>query len=237
MKHCFKSFCVNIFSSWLWIFWMVWLIFSYSLVIFSHPVIYEVYFFLSEVIPFRLVKGDPLNFTVFDLVLNPILNSCKLSTILKSLETVHIVEIIPQIMGFIDMLRELNSLSLECRFVSTANIASIMPLILYFFLGISLLCKLIDNNGSYNISKENFKKSPINQIWHELFFITILIDTLPDNPLGIQWLYTWSYRVTMLIYSVDVNIDFFIFIQRNDVIVDCHESENKWKDYCEQAHD
>ena len=65
-------------------------------------------------------------------------------------------------MSFVDMLRELNSFSLKGRFVSTANIASIVSLILYFFFGISLFGKFINNNGSNDISEKNFEESPID---------------------------------------------------------------------------
>lgn len=95
-------------------------------------------------------------------MLNPVLYSCKLSTVFESLETVHVIEVVPQIMSFIDMLRELNSFSLKRWFISTANITSVMSLILYFFFRVSLLGKFINNDGSNDISEENFKESPIN---------------------------------------------------------------------------
>jgi hypothetical protein len=54
-------------------------------------------------------------------------------------------------MSLVYMLREFDTFSLKRRFISTANIASIMSLILYFFFCISLLGEFINNDGSNDI--------------------------------------------------------------------------------------
>jgi len=95
-------------------------------------------------------------------MLNPILYSCKFCTVLESLQTVHIIKVVPKIMSFVDVLRKLNSFSLESRLISTTNVASIMSLVFYFFFGVSLFSEFINYDGSNNIGKKNFKETPIN---------------------------------------------------------------------------
>lgn len=40
----------------------------------------------------------------------------------------------------------------------------------------------------------------------------------------------------MFIDSVDIDINFFILVQWDDIIVNCHEPENERKDYSQQTH-
>jgi hypothetical protein len=56
-------------------------------------------------------------------------------------------------MGFIDMLDEIETFSLESRLISTADVAAVIALVLDFLLGVTLLCKLIDDDGGNYVGK------------------------------------------------------------------------------------
>ncbi len=68
---------------------------SWIKVAFPDPIVYEVDFFLSKIVSFRLIKRDPLNFTVFDLVFDPVLDACELCAVFESFKTVHVIEVVP----------------------------------------------------------------------------------------------------------------------------------------------
>jgi hypothetical protein len=130
----------------------------------SDPIIDKINLFLGKIISFGLIEGYPLNLTILDLVLNPILNTSELGAILQPLQTVHVVEIVPQVVGFINMLNKIQTLSLKSGLISTTDIASVVALILDFLLCVTLLGELINNNGSNNIRQQYLEESPINQV-------------------------------------------------------------------------
>ena len=122
-------------------------------VIFSDPIINQVYFLFGKVFSFRFIQRYPLNFAVFYLMFDPVLNSCKLCTVLQSLKTIHVVKVVPLIMGFVYMFDEIIAFSLKNRFIRTAYITSVMTLVLYFLFCISLLSKLVNNDSRNNVSE------------------------------------------------------------------------------------
>ena len=97
--------------------------------------------------------------------------------------------------------------------------------------------ELVNNDGGNDIGKEDLEKSPVNNIRHELVLVPILVHTLADDLLGIQRLDAWRDRVTVLVDSVDVNINLFIFIQGDDVVVDGQETENERENHSQKTHD
>ena len=86
----------------------VWVLFGEGVVL-AGPFVDKIDFFFSEVITFGLIERNPFDFTVFDLVLNPILDAGELGAVLEPFETIHVVEVVPEVVSFIDMFHKVNS--------------------------------------------------------------------------------------------------------------------------------
>ena len=95
---------------------------------------------------------------------DPVLNTSKLSTIFKSFKAIHIIEIIPKVMSFVDMLKKVKSLSLKSGLVSATNVATIVSFVLNFLFGVSLLSELVNNDSCNDIGEKDLEKAPVNQI-------------------------------------------------------------------------
>lgn len=52
--------------------------------------------------------------------------------------------------------------ALKCALICETDITFTVSLMFNFFLSISLLRELVDNDGSDNIAKQNFKEAPVN---------------------------------------------------------------------------
>jgi hypothetical protein len=86
-------------------------------------------------------------------VFDPVLNTSELSTIFKSLKAIHIVEIVPKVMRFVDMLKKVKSLPLKSGLVSATNVTTIVSFVLNFLFGVSLLSELVDNDSCNDIGE------------------------------------------------------------------------------------
>lgn len=166
---------------------------------------------------------------------DPVLNTSELSTIFKSFKAIHIVEIVPKVMSFVDMLKKVKSLSLKSGLVSATNVTTIVSFVLNFLFGVSLLSELVNNDSCNDIGEKDLEKAPVNQIWHKLILVSILIHAFTDDLLSVKGLNTGRYGVAMLIDPVDIDVDLFIFVKRHDVIVDRQEPKNEWKHNCQQT--
>jgi hypothetical protein len=129
---------------------------------FFDPVVNKINFFISKIIFLGLIKRYPLDFAVFNLMFDPVLNTCEFSTIFKPLKAIHIVEIVPEIMSFVDMLKKVKSFSLKSGLVSTTNITTIVSFVLNFLFGVSLLSELVNNDSCNDIGEKDLEKAPVN---------------------------------------------------------------------------
>jgi hypothetical protein len=95
-------------------------------------------------------------------MLYPVLNSSELSAIFKPFKTIHVVEIVPKVMSFVNMFKKVKSLSLKSRLISATNVTTVVSLVLDFLFGVSLLCELINNDSCNNVGKKDLEKAPVN---------------------------------------------------------------------------
>lgn len=134
-------------------------------------------------------------------------------------------------MGLIDMFSKIIAFPLERRLICTANVASIVSFILDFFLHVSLLGELINDDGCYYVGQENLEKTPVDQVRNELVLVSILVYTFADDFLCIKRFDAGCNWVTVIVDSVDVNVYFLVFIKRYNVVIDCQEPEDKRKNH------
>ncbi len=60
-----------------------------------------------------------------------------------------------------------------------------------------------------------------------------MVGAFSDDCLSIKWLYACDDRITMLIDPVNINVNLLIFIEGNNIVVDCHKSKDKGEYYCQ----
>lgn len=82
----------------------------------------------------------------------PILNSSKISNIFKFLQSIHIKEIVPQIMHMIDMRHKILTPSLKRISIRKADITFAISLVLYLLFGITLLSEFINDNSCKDVA-------------------------------------------------------------------------------------
>lgn len=132
----------------------------------------------------------------------PILNTSKISNIFKFLQSIHVEEIIPQIMHMVDMRHKILASSFKGISISKADIAFTIALILDLLFGVTLLSEFIDDNSCKDVGQQNLKESPINQIRNKPAIIVLLllpIHAFSDDVLCKERYYTSYNRIAVLI--------------------------------------
>lgn len=175
---------------------------------------------------------------LFDLSVDPVLDASEISEVLKVLESVHVEEVVPDVVHVVDMRHEVFASALQRVLVGKTDVALTVPLMLYFLLGISLLCEFVDDDGRNNVAQQNFEESPVHQVWNELTVVVFFVLTahaLPNDLLRIERAHACDDRVAVLVNSIDINVDFFVLVERTNVVVQSDEPEDEREGQCKEA--
>ena len=92
-------------------------------------------------------------------------------------------------MYIVHMGHKILSSPFEGILIRKANVTFAISFMLYLLFGISLLGELIDDDGSDDVTEENFEKSPIYQIGDKSAVVILLVlsaNTLADDFLGVE---------------------------------------------------
>jgi hypothetical protein len=169
-----------------------------------------------------VINRNPVDLILLYLSVDPVLYSSKICNVFQVLQCVHIKEIIPKIMNIIHVRHKIFASSLQRVFICKAYITFAVSFMLYFLLGISLLCEFVNDDSCDDVAQKDFEKSPVNYIWNKSTIIILLILStyaFSNNFLSIKWAHASDYWIAVFVNSVNVDVNLLVLIKWSYVIV------------------
>ena len=136
------------------------------------------------------------------------------------------------------MLLEIFIFTLNWRFYSRTDEASILLLILHFLLQISKFCKLIDDDSCNNISKQDIKEGPMNGIWEKSTIVTSLSFSgwcLPYDSLSVKRINASDNGSAMRLYVSNIHVYWLVLVKHFHIVVNTEEPKDEGKSNSKQT--